>query len=316
MMVTQDEYYNTTTWTCTTCQDDIFPFQSVTDIELQNLLLNFDDQYSLEYWCFDQIEFADKILYPFELNDIDCTQPNYEIDPDFHYFNDVSRSNMLKCSYYVSESFGKLLRSRGAKNNFSVMHHNIRSLPANLNEFNIFLEKIKHDFSIIGMSETWLKEGNVDLYGIYGYDSYHNVRHHRRGGGLCLDKNTTGHTKNVILGVMYRPPNQDVELFVNILKLTMDKITHENKICYLMGDFNLDLFYHDTHSSTGEFLNTFLSSAFVPLINLPTRVTANTCTLIDNIFCNHYQQLGNPDQGVFISSISDHYPIFHIINFP
>ena len=190
------------------------------------------------------------------------------------------------------------------------------------------------------MSETWLKEDNVDLYGIYGYDSYHNVRHYKHGGGVCLfvknyitcnrrddlsfcydyvesifvelDKNTTGHTKNVILGAMYRPPNQDVELFVNSLKLIVDKITHENKISYLMGDFNLDLFNHDTHSSTGEFLNTFLRSTFVPLINHPTRVTSNTCTLIDNIFCNHYQQLENPDQGVFISSISDHYPIFHI----
>ena len=79
-----------------------------------------------------------------------------------------------------------------------------------------------------------------------------------------------------------------------------------------MGDFNLDLFNHDTHSSTGEFLNTFLSCSFVPLINRPTRVTSNTCTLIDNIWCNHYQQLVNPDQGVFISSISDHYPVFHI----
>ena len=139
MMVTHEEYYNTTTWTCTTCQDDIFPFQSVTDIELENLLLNYNDQYSLEYWCFDQIEFANKILNPFELNDIDCTQPNYEIDPDFHYFNDVNISNMLKCNYYVSESFDKLLKSRGAMNDFSIMHHNIRSLPAFLNEFNIFL---------------------------------------------------------------------------------------------------------------------------------------------------------------------------------
>ena len=34
--------------------------------------------------------------------------------------------------------------------------------------------------------------------------------------------------------------------------------------------------------------------------------------LVDNIWCNHYQQLVNPDQGVFISSISDHYPVFHI----
>ena len=106
------------------------------------------------------------------------------------------------------------------------------------------------------MSEIWLKEDNVDLYGKYCYDIYNNVRHHRRGGGVCrfvknsitfnkrdnlsfcydyvesifveLDKNTTGHTKNVISGVMHRPPNKDVELFVNSLKLTVDNITHEN----------------------------------------------------------------------------------------
>ena len=30
------------------------------------------------------MDFANKILNPFELNDIECTQPNYEIDPDFH----------------------------------------------------------------------------------------------------------------------------------------------------------------------------------------------------------------------------------------
>ena len=67
-MVTHEEYYNTTT--CTACQDDIFPFHSVT--ELQNILLNFDDQYSLEYWCCDRIEFANKMLNTFALNDIDC----------------------------------------------------------------------------------------------------------------------------------------------------------------------------------------------------------------------------------------------------
>ena len=71
-----------------------------------------------------------------------------------------------------------------------------------------------------------------------------------------------------------------------------------------MGDFNLDLFNQETCSSTIEFLNTFLSSSFVPLTNRPTRVTSNTSTLIDNIFCNHFQQLENPDQGLFISSIS------------
>ena len=42
-------------------------------------------------------------------------------------------------------------------------------------------------------------------------------------GFIQLDKNTTGHTKNVILGVVYRPPNQDIEQFIDSLKYTIDK---------------------------------------------------------------------------------------------
>ena len=75
------------------------------------------------------------MLNAFELNDIDCTQPTYEIDPDFHYFNDVDMNNIMTCNYYVSESFGKLLKTSVVANDFSVMYHNIQSLPPNLSEF-------------------------------------------------------------------------------------------------------------------------------------------------------------------------------------
>ena len=72
-----EEHYNTTAGLYSTCWDDIFPYQSVTDIEIQSLLSNFDDQNSLEYccwyWCCDRIEFVIKMLNPFELNDIDWT---------------------------------------------------------------------------------------------------------------------------------------------------------------------------------------------------------------------------------------------------
>ena len=35
----------------------------------------------------------------------------------------------------------------------------------------------------------------------------------------------------------------------------LSKISKENKICYLMGDFNLNLMNHQSHSPTGEFLD-------------------------------------------------------------
>ena len=48
----------------------------------------------------------------------------------------------------------------------------------------------------------------------------------------------------------------------------------------------------------------------VPLINKPTRITANSITLIDNIFTNKIDS--NYFQGIFYTDISDHFPIFCI----
>ena len=62
-----------------------------------------------------------------------------------------------------------------------------------------------------------------------------------------------------------------------------------------MGDFNLDIFNNESHRQPDDFLNSLLSNASISLFNRPTRVTAHTSTLIDNIFFKHYNQLTNFD---------------------
>ena len=52
--------------------------------------------------------------------------------------------------------------------------------------------------------------------------------------------------------------------------------------------------------------------AFFPLINRPTRVTQSTDTVIENIFTNNLTCTEKSFQGLFVTDISDHYPIFHI----
>ena len=49
-----------------------------------------------------------------------------------------------------------------------------------------------------------------------------------------------------------------------------------------------------------------------PLITRPTRVTANTATLIDNISTNNMCNSGSIIRGIFVTEITDHYPIFLI----
>ena len=46
--------------------------------------------------------------------------------------------------------------------------------------------------------------------------------------------------KNIVIGVIYRPPNAKMETFQNAINKILEKIEKENKICYLMGDFNID----------------------------------------------------------------------------
>jgi hypothetical protein len=91
--------------------------------------------------------------------------------------------------------------------------------------------------------------------------------------------------KSLYVGVIYRPPNSDLAKFF----LCMDKIFAKikDKTSYLMGDFNLDLIKSEKHTDTAKFLGDLNSVGFHPLISLPSRITTDSATLIDNIFTNN-----------------------------
>ena len=117
--------------------------------------------------------------------------------------------------------------------------------------------------------------------------------------------------KNIIVGVVYRPPNQNLQDFMNSLDLLLASISKENKICYVVGDWNLDLINHHCHETTGEFLEIMYSRMFFPVITRPTRITSNTATLIDNIFTNNLHNFFV--SGLMFCDISDHLPIFTLL---
>jgi hypothetical protein len=48
--------------------------------------------------------------------------------------------------------------------------------------------------------------------------------------------------KNIIIGVAYRPPNGNFQSFEKTRNEILENINRENKLCYLMRDFNIDLF--------------------------------------------------------------------------
>ena len=86
-----------------------------------------------------------------------------------------------------------------------------------------------------------------------------------------------------------------------------------NKTIYILcGDYNMNLLNIDTNHHTNDFLNLMSTFLFHPLILSPTRITISSSTLIDNIFTN---SLGFKNySGILMTDVSDHLPIFTIID--
>ena len=72
---------------------------------------------------------------------------------------------------------------------------------------------------------------------------------------------------------MYRHPNAHLETFADYPYATLDKIVNENKLCIILGDFDINLLNYGTHVPTETFINTNSSYFMIPQILQPTRVT-------------------------------------------
>ena len=82
------------------------------------------------------------------------------------------------------------------------------------------------------------------------------------------------------------------------------KLNKENKEVYICGDFNINLLKYDDEIVVQDFYNLMNSNVYLPQINLPTRITDTTMTLIDNIFTNTMNY--NSFSGNILIQIADH----------
>ena len=229
------------------------------------------------------------------------------VDPDANFPFHRTTSN-----YMVEESVSDQFISKSPNETFSLMHLNARSLIGNFDKFEILLANLRKSFSVIGVTETWLNDLTSDLVNMPGYSFVSNHRKSKIGGGTGLDLENNlqykicsectysnpdvieslfveinvPHGKNIVVGVIYRPPNQNTAAFIDELNDILINITRGNKLCYIMGDFNLDLLRYNDNVPTQEFIDRLFSYSFYPLISNPTRITSHTATLIDNIFTN------------------------------
>ena len=53
---------------------------------------------------------------------------------------------------------------------FSIMHGNIRSIPKNFQNFELYMSNLDIKFTVMAFTETWLNVENAGLYNIEGFD--------------------------------------------------------------------------------------------------------------------------------------------------
>ena len=221
-----------------------------------------------------------------------------------------------------------------------MIHTNIRSVAKNMNKLDMYLNNLKHEFPIMPLSETWLNENTCDRHDMDGYNAEHNFRSNRGDGGvslyikdfmvytiwdeLCfqnktletvlieLNKDQFKKKQNIVVGVIYRPPDTDIKEFNDYIVQCLTQTKAEKKIAYLLGDYNINLLNVDKHAPSQDFADAMFSHSFFPVITKPTRVTDQSVTLIDNIFCNNYVDNSSSLAGILYTDISDHFPVYHI----
>ena len=119
--------------------------------------------------------------------------------------------------------------------------------------------------------------------------------------------------RNIILSNIYRPPrntNENISSFIDELRSIISSFDKRNQDIIIAGDFNINLLKLNDKELYNDYFDMLTSLSYFPKITLPTRLSGNCGTLIDNFFCRISQNTLDASSGILIKEFSDHQPYF------
>ena len=214
----------------------------------------------------------------------------------------------------------------------SVVHLNVRSLLGRMDQLRLLCERNGAD--IITLSETWLNKDIDDSeIELPGYSTIRCDRCERTSGGviiyihegLVFTERNDLHNNNeaiwvqvnrtrckpLIIGCIYRPPNQQVDKFLEDFNNSLAGIeSHFDKIIF--GDFNIDYLTKKTRNADQSDRRKLKGIADLhdikQIIDSPTRIAEHSESQIDLIFTDNVHKI--VDFGVKDFGISDHSMVY------
>ena len=258
------------------------------------------------------------------------------LDPETFHFREMFDTHQtgLTDKYYSTDEFNRNVRITNT--DVSVMHYNIRSLLPKIDSLSELTNQLGNKFDILCICESWLSPVSSTLAVLEGFDSFHTTRQSgQQGGGLCIYAKINLKPRLVpafqiclpyfeCIGIefykinkkflcleIYRPPNQNHNEFIEKCNEVFSQIQTNTYIeVIICGDYNLNMLNYDSNNYVREFVDNMAGFSLLPVISIPTRVTENSYTTIDNIFITCPT---NIIAGGILSSLSDHFPIFLIL---
>ena len=211
-------------------------------------------------------------------------------DPDKNFFN--NKLQQIDSPYFSVDNFIAISEQLN-KDNFSILHLNIRSLNANIDNFRGFLASLDGNFSVIVLTESWCDEtaNENSLLNLDNYFSVHQTRKNKKGGGICIyihkylefklrnDIDIFNNeietcpveiinrkSRNFVATGVYRPPKRDIKVFKNYCKDFLKKKSASSKIVLMVGDLNINSFDYDNNELVKKIFYLIFQSGFLPLI--------------------------------------------------
>ena len=166
-------------------------------------------------------------------------------------------THIINSKYYKTKEVSKLSKGKGS---FSLLHTNLRSLSAHIDDLKLLLDFMKLPFDILGISETKEQVNknflrNVNLAG-YDFSFQPSMS---AAGGVALyvnlklnylireELNVTenefeciwievknSESQNILCCCGYRHSNTELQSFLDYIDMTLKKVSKENKLILMM----------------------------------------------------------------------------------